>query len=346
MQGINFSSCVKVKNKIWFVSVDKYFMNYDYMKSEISIVSPQNAYELNFGQIVDQMMEFQNKIYFVEQDGSYLYEYDIEQNCCNKYKLPETEMINWGCFSGIYIRDKKIYFFTKNSGKIFCFNLQNKQFENLLDYHGENVYSSVVLDDIVYLVSANKILCYNLNSNQYNKEYLFQEEIYSITVYGTNIYLLTKKNKVIKWRVSEDIKSLVYECESEKQIYGRVLITSNKLYLLPCEGKEICSIDKKSNIVKTEEYPVDFCYKDIGWAKYTGYFETDDEIWCANRVANYMLMLDKHNEKIKWFKTEISHIKNINYYLREKGILYEQKFSLQSLIELLIEHNKLYKTEI
>ena len=35
MQNINFHTCIKIENKLWFITIDGYLMNYDFKLNEL-----------------------------------------------------------------------------------------------------------------------------------------------------------------------------------------------------------------------------------------------------------------------------------------------------------------------
>ena len=316
MRQINFSTCIKVNNKIWFVSAEGYLMNFDCMTCKTEIVVPQNLDKEDFKTIVDTMILHDQKIYFFSQDGKILYEYDYKSNYCSHYQMPEVEMINWECFAGIYLWGEKIYIFTKVAGKIYYFDTKNKVFMNVSNEKACSVTSSVIFDNRVYMTSNNRILCYNLDSACFESECsINDEEIYWMNRYHENIYLLTRANRLYVWNIATGIKKLIYQEKNEKQIYSRVFVTENRIFLLPCLGKNVCVINKTTGEAGMEENPADLKYKEIGWSKYSGYCEDDEYIWCANRVSNYFLCIDKINERINWVKMLQPNPRDMGPYL-------------------------------
>lgn len=327
MWQINFSSCIKANNKIWFVSVEGYLMNFDFMTCKTEIVVPQNLDKEDFKAIVDTMILHVQKIYFFSQDGKILYEYDLKSNYCSRYQLPEVEMINWGCFAGIYLWGEKIYIFTKVAGKIYYFDTKKKVFVDVSNENTSSVTSSIIFDNKVYMASYNRILCYNLDSACFESECsINDEEIYWMNRYHENIYLLTKTNGLYVWNIAIDTKKLIYQEKNEKQIYSRVFATENKIFLLPCLGQNIRAINILIGEKRIEENPSDLKYKEIGWSKYSGYCEDEKCIWCANRVSNYFLLIDKENEQIKWINMYPPESRSIEPYfaLRKNNMIFNE----------------------
>lgn len=328
----NFHSCVIYGEKMWFVSTQGILMKYDCVNCHTDIVVPENVHEICFGQIIDSMVIFEDKIYFIEQDGSMLYEYDIVSNMCNSYQAPQVKMINWACYAGLYLYGDKIYLFTKDTMDIYCFDIRNKNFELIKSKYDKSVSCSMQKEHIAYLVCDKSIFCFNMKKRVFEEEYLFDNgEINSITSYQDYLYLLTKENQVISWNMKTGEKTILSDKNKEKDKFGSIFSTKNKLYLLPSLGNEIKIIDKLTNKISKGEEPEDLEYKEIGWAKYWNYFETEDYAYFANRVANYMLRINKKKEDMEWLKMLVPSGDETSYH---KGRMYRNGFLLEENISL------------
>ena len=103
--------------------------------------------------------------------------------------------------------------------------------------------------------------------------------------------------------------------------------------MLPCLGQNICKINRTTGEPYIEENPVDLKYKEIGWSKYSGYCEDNEFIWCANRVSNYFLFIDKKNEQVNWAKMLQPAERDLAPYLSlRKGIFNESELDLKDFL--------------
>lgn len=232
MKNINFHSCIKVDHKIWFVSVEGYLMYFDTITYQSEIVVPKNLSGLHFGSVVDNMLSVDNEIYFVEQDGSKLYEYNRRTNDYVYYLIPDTEYINWGCFSGIYLFDRTIYLFTRTSDVIHCFDIINKKFTSIKTGKRDIVLNSFRIKNAVYLY-GKKVLCFDMDSHFFIREFCPEEgTIFWMNSCQNTIFFLTKSRMGI-WNKIEKNKEILYVGEKLSEKFSVFLTTENKIFLLP-----------------------------------------------------------------------------------------------------------------
>lgn len=341
MKNINFNSCVIADNKIWFISVQGYFMNYDYTKNVTHIVVPQNLAELEFKSVTDTMILNDKRIYFLEQDGKKLYEYDIATNYCHYYNMPKFEMSNWGCFAGIYLWNNKIYIFGKNAGRIYYFDTNTKDFMNVSNDNVRRVTCSARVNDKVYLANGDRVLSYSLSNEKYEEVYKFDNEVITwMRGRGNGIDILTQKDNVIEFDAGMNRKIPIYTPQNSSKMYVRACITNNKLFLLPngLGSERVCVVEKETGNVNFAEQPEDLIYREIGWSKYSGYCEDQDKVWFANRVSNYFLSIEKKSGKVKWVKIPSPSLEDISLYLKKSNnrIIKEEEVELKQFLSLLM----------
>ena len=322
MKNIEFSTCVEAENKIWFVTTGGYFMNYNPEMESAQIVFPNNLDEINFRFIENPMIYFKNKIYFLEQDGSLLYEYDIRANRCNYYSFSKKKSGIFNGFVGAHLFQNRIYLFGKRMGQIYYFDVNSKQFTEISKKDGKIVSYTKLYNDKIYAAVESAFFCYDPVTDQITERMNFHGEIiHSFAKDEDCVYLLTRSNKVLLWDMKNDKYQTIYQENSDKQVYGRILITRNKLFLLPCLGTHICVIAKKEKAAMLEAEPEDLKYSGRNWSKYHGFCENDKYIYCANRMANYFLAINKDTEKIEWKKMPESDKKSQLKYLNLKKSL-------------------------
>lgn len=343
MQNVHFNSCLKIDNKIWFITVEGYLMNLDCTTFQTKVIAPNNLPELNFKQVVDNMIFFENKIYFVEQDGSKLYEYDLITNICSYYFIPDTKYINWGCFSGIYLFNEIIYLFTRTANLIYCFDTVSKKFSGITTEKKALMMSSFRNGSKVYLY-GEEIICFDMDNYFFATTYSFNgEHIYWMNQYQNTIFFLTK-NQLGIWYQNDGSKKILHEEIGLADQYYLFLLTENKVFMLPNQSKKILIVDRKTCSFTYDVAPEDLYYIEKGWAKYYGYTEEKRYIWCANRVSNYLLCIDKENETTKWLKItppllkeEIPYLKLIN-----KSFFYEGELSLERF--MFVDNKNLFQS--
>lgn len=338
MINVNFFSCVINDNKLWFISTSGMIMNMDTRNYQVDIIVPQNINEFCIERVIDQMIFFKGNLYFAEADGSYLYEYNIQNNLCKFYMIPPTEIIEGGCFSGIYLHESKVYLFTRSSAKIHVFNTDTKLFESLDNPRKCFVKASIQRTENIFFMGNNEVLSYNLKSNLWEELFHYEKEkIFAIDSYGGKIYLLTTEGKVITWSIKDKKEEIICDTMQQSKALGRIANTKTKLFLLPSLGHTVLFIDKGDGRLYSEKTPTDLHYKEVGWTKYYGCCEDEKYIWYSNPVGNYMLYIDKELENIKWLKMQCLQTNKAKIYYKNKveknGIFYEIEMSLRNFIE-------------
>lgn len=344
MKNINFHSCLKVDGKIWFVSVEGYLMNFDIHTYQSKIVAPHNLPELRFKQVIDDMVSANSQIYFVEQDGSKLYEYNWVTNECAYYLIPDTQYINYGCFSGIYLLGQTIYLFTRTMGVIHCFDIIRKKFTSIAEKKKDLVMNSFRIQNKVFLY-GKKVICFDMDRNSFGEESCFGEgDILWMEPYRNVILFLTKDRMGI-WSRDGQSKEILYEEDKLAEKYLAFVTTVNKIFLLSNQSKNILILNPETGETSYAVLPKDLYYIEKGWSKYWGYTEDDRYIWCANRVSNYVLSIDKEKEEIRWIKLRKPDVKAEIPYLKllDKSVFDEKEMTLEQF--LLIDNTGLQKNK-
>ena len=332
MKNINFHSCLKINEKLWFVTVDGYLMNYDLKRCVHEMVYPINLAQLKLNQITDKMIYHNNCIYFVEQDGTALYEYQIDINKCVKYGLSGLEIIDWTCFSGVYIIDGIIYLFTKKGDKVLCFDTANKTFSNL-DVHSDEVLNcSVSIADTIYFAGSKAIYEFDLKEKNFNKIYSNDNGIKWINSFADDIYILTQDEEIYLYNTVNGKISLVYKENDTTQHYNRFIITQNKMFVFPLFSGNIISVNKNDGSVERIAEPSDAVYQESEWSRYYGYCEDENDIWMANRLCNYTVSISKIDENVSWIKMPMITIEEQKPYLKLRQVLSEKDMSLKEYI--------------
>lgn len=350
MKNINFHTCIYAKGKLWFITNSGYFMNLDTTTGEVSFVNKSKS--IIYQQVTDTMVADEDCIYWVEQDGKRLFEYNIRNNECEIYPMPEVPMINWSCFATVCIRNHKINFFAKYTNKLIVFNTKNKQFSEKNEiYHqiqNKNENNEIPLiqyacqdkDEMyLFLPGGNKIIKYNLD-NENSEQIQPTEPIGKVqsAVWKHNIlYILTTDGEIYLFnRNFIKMKEIKSDTISGKS-YGTIVLTDTKLFVLPALTDEIQVVNLNHSKVETlEYYPSGFKYENKGWWKYIGYTENNQYIWIANRMSNYILRINKGTEQIEWWKMQIPSLEQESEYCSAIGKIQfmESETDLQLLFHI------------
>lgn len=330
MKKINFHTCINAEGKLWFVTIDGYLMAYNIFEKKSQVVLYRNYKELEFKHIEDKMLYHNGSIYFVEQDGSLLYEYSLSENYCYCYEMPELQMVNWSCFSGIYLINDCICFFTKTAGKI-VFDTKSKCISEEKTNNTTDLKCSVKIDGSIYFIGDKKVIQYSIEENKFVKEYGIDLDIKWAAAYASKIYLLTADNCIYVSDTEFSGLDLLYNSEGSIQTVIRFVITKNYVFALPSTVGDYLIIDKKSKDIKKAVLPADLKYEDIAWGKYIGYCEDENTIWLANRMCNYTIYIDKENETINFYVIPDDDKGNVKR-LKCKEVIRENELTLEQFL--------------
>lgn len=302
---VNFSTCVIYENKLWFITDEGILMNYDLVTESTQIVVPDNVADLHIKYVTDKMLQVNDKIYFILQDGSKLYEYCPLNNHCDIYNMPELEMINWGCFAGIFKEEDSLLFIAKEDGKILQFNCANKKIATLQSGCKQKMDRAVRYGDSVFLASEKEIWKLNIKTLVYEKEYQFQKEaIARLCCSQDYIYVIMESNRIFKYDIAKKNSLEMPIAIHEENPYGQCIDTEGKLFLLPGSGRNMYCIRKTDGMEQQVEQPIDLIYQEKGWAKYYNYCEDSDYFYLANRTSNYFLKIKKKTGEMIWIQME------------------------------------------
>lgn len=99
--AILFSDSIGITEKyIWFVSHDGIFLKVNKLTGKLEIIHTDIQEFVDFGNRVDNILNINNKLYIVNQIGSKMLQYDIEENSFKPISIPiQFDVVNWGCFS-------------------------------------------------------------------------------------------------------------------------------------------------------------------------------------------------------------------------------------------------------
>lgn len=351
-RNVNFFNCILIDKKLWFVSVDGYFMNIDIDTWKAKYVELGEMEDWKKHSVIDPMFEYNKSIYWVDQHGKDLHEFNLKFNryCC--YEFPNVDMIDWECFAGIYLNQGKLLFFPRNASYLVEFNISEKKYvfyhelseklQGVFDDKADTIlWCSVRYDDWIYLFEkeGTKVIRFDLNRYQYDIIELSDKvfDVCHVVLHDNIFYILSSNGSVYMWDKEEEKCEQIFVCYNDELSFSRIYVTEHKLFLLPALSSKILIVDLETyNVKELTDYPIDLQYRDIEWGKYYGFCEDREFVWFANVKANYMIRINKKGEDIEWIKIVSPNIQCEWEIYKRMGedILDERKNSLTFLFEI------------
>ena len=331
MRDINFCSSIEVNDVLWLVTKNGFLMKYDYKNNIAKYVINKNNTVIRFENVYDKIIAYEDKLYFMEVDASVFYEYNIKTNEYYCYSMPEMEMINWRCFSGIYLYGNKIFLFGKRLGKIYYFDTNKKNFTCIFLNDNRVTNCSVKIDNKIYLASEKKIISYNLDSLCFEQTYILDDEIMWINNYKNSIFSILNNGNILEFNITTLETKNIYIESNNVVSFNRCFITENKIFIFPLVAEHIGIIDRSTGEFSYADEPNDINYYKSDWSKYGEYSECLNHIWIANRISNYAALIEKNTEKLLWIQMRAESLEKIFAYIKN-GVLDEKTYTLSEFL--------------
>lgn len=204
MRKINFSSCAVMDNKIWFVTNDNDFICMDIFSGEAHYVMPRG--NKVFNGVINTMVKYKRKIYWVEQNGERLLSYDVDTMFCKTYMLNGINAYGGIAFCSINIIGNKLVLLPKYNDEIIIFDLEEETFSER-----KNIFSKYIS------FSKNGYVDYVVLMNEC--VYIFLNDGFTI----------------IKYDLEEDEISTILQESKRAHVYSSCLY-KNSIIDLDCEG--------------------------------------------------------------------------------------------------------------
>lgn len=331
MRNINFCSSIELNEALWLVTKNGFLMKYDYKNNIAKYVIDKNNTVIKFERVYDKIIAYDDKLYFMEVDASIFYEYDIKTNEYYCYSMPEMEMINWRCFSGIYLYENKIFLFGKRVGKICYFDINKKDFTCIFSSDNRVTNYSVEIDNKIYLASGEKIISYNMDSLCFEQTYILEDEIMWINNYNNSIFSILKNGNILEFNITTSETKNIYIDPNSAMSFSRCFITKNKIFVFPFAAEHIGIIDRSTGKLSYVDEPDDINYYKSDWSKYGEYSECLSHIWIANRISNYAVLIEKNTEKLLWLQMRAEDLRNIFAYIKN-DVFDEETYTLSEFL--------------
>lgn len=346
MKNVNFHTCTFADDKLWFITVEGYFMNIDIHSMRASFVYVDQQIKLNT--VTDKMLAVGKSIYWIEQGGGRMIEYDICAEKCAVFNLPKVEMVDWECFAAIAVWEKNIYIVPKCVDKLIIFDTETKQiveresrFGTLLAPIQTKCLFDFSIQDgsdlYLFCSGKNKILKYNLSGDDIETIiYSFEMgKVKSAVKEKNEMYIMTDNCEIFHVDAHFALKEKIQYEEVYEKSYMILLMAGTSFYILPSLEKDIFwGQQMGSSVNKYMDYPDDFRYTDMGWSKYYRFTEGGGYIWLPNRSSNYLARMNQCTGALEWIHVNAPSVEEEYKYClySDKKVFHENNSDLKLLL--------------
>lgn len=354
--AILFSDSVGITEKyIWFVSHDGIFSKVNKLTGKLEIIHTDIQEFVDFGNTIDNILAINNKLYIVNQIGSKMLQYDIEENSFKPISIPiQFDVVNWGCFSLFEKLGDNICLLARDLSIALLYDVKQQSFsrdaklEEMMKQQGiiesgKQDFEVVVYENILYFIGkcTGKILLWDWQKKVLVDSFLCKEEDeWCYACIDKDYILLLSVNGAIYIFDKSSFKliNIVNIGNKTRFSYKGIIAARDKYFVLPSLENDIFVIDKKdSNLVHKLDVPSDFrksCYPPDSWSKFHGITKYKNEIWAANRMYNYYLCIDVMKDRVNWLKIQEIALKDIfDYLVINKKNVHEHFVLLNDFLE-------------
>lgn len=319
MGKVVFRDCACLQNKIFFfIAVESIPVMLDLDTGKSILLSIKNRNE--FRNIpFDLITVMDNKIYALEMSGDYMCEYSLETQYVRYIKIDCANRVD-GNFALLQREKERIYIFDRVYG-VSIYDAQSDKIEKIPYPIRENeIITGCSFKDQYFLLpqNGNRVFVFDSLKKTWNTIHLpiTLRQVVHVAADQEDIYILMKDGTIIEWdgKKSFEFIDVVQKKYNSENVTSRICITKNNLIVLPSLVEDILKIDRENRILETvNDYPEDFHYVNVGWTKYVGYCETEDNYIFACRASQYLLKISKMDEKISWIRSEVDSAELYQY---------------------------------
>lgn len=371
--AILFSDSVGITEKyIWFVSHDGIFSKVNKLTGKLEIIHTDIQEFVDFGNTIDNILAINNKLYIVNQIGSKMLQYDIEENSFKPISIPmQFDVVNWGCFSLFEKLGGNVFLLARDLSIALLYDVKQQIFsrdaklEEMMKQQGiiesgKQNFEVVVYENILYFIGkyTGKILLWDWQKKVLVDSFLCKEEDEWCSACIDKDYILLLSVNGVVYIFDKSSFKLVNIVNIGNKIrfsYKGIIAARNKYFVLPSSENDIFVIDKKdSNLFHKLDVPSDFrksCYPPDSWSKFHGITKYKNEIWAANRMYNYYLCIDVMKDRVNWLKIQEIALKDILDYLvinkrnvHEHFVLLNEFLEYNNEIDERLKNTKIGKT--
>lgn len=327
---VRFSTCSLFNKNLYFFSNNNIPMKMNLESNKISILENLEGFEKNIDNLdASPVLALENKVYKIGYYSGTLLEINLENGAC---KYISNEIAKGECFVKLVKYNEFIIAFSDNCGYIYQYDLRNNKV-NRIDYLGkkEKQFGKKISDILtdgsnayIFLKEDNSVISIDFSTNgklisQFPNHINSCCSVYRV---GSDFYILNEGKDVYKWNIENQECNKIYS--SSNNTFYRIVIMKNTIVLLPSRENEIELINLENGISRIfHNYPSEFEYVNSTWSKYYGYAENETNIYFSARTSNYILSMDKKNEKMEWIKSSIESSKVLSWLLLQGEIINE-----------------------
>lgn len=341
-----FPTCVVEKELLYAITHNNCIIEkIDLKNNKVTCIDNPDGYNSNEWSGSDNILSYNQRIYFFEQNGKQIMEYSVLDKKTRFFdlNLQAYPIFNYA-YSTIWIN--KIYIFPSFVNKIIIIDLQTgkiKKKENFCDnlhyiFNKEKVNCISNMDlkfpyrlfscgcqiesDIWIFTEKNQVaIKFDLLTEKIEQYILPQAIKGCVHAIWRNkrFYLLSLDGYIYVWNFKKNEIEILYNEKKNCQYpyFHRIAVTNKNIWLIPFFGNDIYIVD-----VKTKKY---FCYnkypKDFHYyggyerCRFYGYSEDEGNYYFAVHSANYLLIIDKMTGKGRWIKPVNPSIQEMQEYI-------------------------------
>jgi len=321
-----FSVCLFEQNNLYLITDMSFIpVNYDIESDKVKCLVPYNSLEDLTGASPEIIVKKNETIISVKNNGKSIIVIDIAKK---EYKeIPINASFKpYDNFALVTLYGNNLFCFCRTDSKVIVFDTTSFEIrEIMIPQICEGGYRTGICEEnTVYLfpISGNSYLEFDMDDCTYSTKYLSETitKIVHVQKDGENIFVLDWYGYI---RIFNTTSGTIYTSvkvggEAE---YGIILITKERLMILPNQGEKILMSNTNLKCVtEFNDYPKDFKYDDIvgeNKSKFIYPCEDEETYYFAPRKANYILKIRKSTKfEYEWIKTP----KIVNRIFAQKDI--------------------------
>lgn len=352
-----FSASALSEEALFVYTTEKVYEKFDFINNEVHVLGKIKNY--NAGTQADgKMFLHDDKLYIFYVGGTYYSVLDLKKNELKIIDFEQPIGLENYMFSDIY--QNMIYILSYTSEITIINTLTEKEKHITVDAIKQGRTEEKInflgaacrIGEIIWALAIDSMDMVSLNVNDYSvKLYRMQFSIahpIHMLPCGEKILILSDEGDVYSFdTISKEMELVVEMVEElrEENAFGRMIDTREKLWLLPNFGDYICYLEKNTGRIKLyQEYPTDYAYVcskeelEIR-SKFWDYSENGKYICFSNNSANYILMMDKTEGKIKWIRSEVPEGQKLRFHYLNQNLVFLENNShgVKNLINMLFD---------
>lgn len=346
-----FPTCVVEKELLYSITHNNCIIEkMDLKNNKVICIDNPDGYNSKEWSGADNILLYNQKIYFFEQNGKRIMEYSVTDKKTRYFDLNLQAYLYFN-YAYCTIWDNRIYIFPSFINEIIIVDLQT----------GKIMKKEKFCDDLYYIFNKEKINCipgtdlnfpyrlFSCGCQVKNTIWIFTEKSQKVIKFdlltekieqyilprmikgcvhavwkNKKFYLLSLEGFVYVWKYEKNEIEMLYDEKKNCQYpyFHRIAVTDKNIWLIPFFGDDIYIVDKMTKKYSFyNEYPKDFCYfGGYERCRFYGYSEDKNNYYFAMHSANYLLIIDKLTGKEKWIKPINPTMQEMQkYYMKNYG---------------------------